>query len=77
MDPACAFVKSVNTIYCAFVLGQSQDVDNLWVWGRWEADFRPPQMHRQWRGDAFFFPQVGEEEEVTPARSKRGATAGE
>jgi hypothetical protein len=29
MSPRWAFVKRVNTTYCAFVLGQSQDVD---VW---------------------------------------------
>ena len=29
MSPLWAFVKRVNTTYCAFVLGQSQDVDVL------------------------------------------------
>src|ERR1019366_9050471 len=29
MRPATTFVKSVNTIYCAFLLGHSQDVDKF------------------------------------------------
>src|SRR5437667_9200905 len=55
MRPAQTFVKRVNTIYCAFLLGQSQDVDACDTCtcirpetmrslraGWWEAVFRPP-----------------------------------
>src|SRR5438552_787712 len=66
MRRARSFVKRVNTIYCAFVLGQSQDVDDcgrLWKsrlrlrWVRFESAFR--LRASRFGGQAADIPRLG------------------
>lgn len=67
MRPPRTFVKRVNTRYCAFYLGQTQDVDacgNLWIAAltQIEASGRPPcgclPVHRQGVQKVFVSSQV-------------------
>ena len=75
MDPARRFVKRVNTTYCAYVLGQTQDVPPRA--GRREAIFRrPPVVHRQGDGRFYCLPAGCGKTEVVTQKSKRNATSG-
>src|SRR5580765_1299108 len=71
MRPPRTFVKRVNTTYCAFYLGQTQDVDAcapLWKStqhsnrGEWEAALRLPPGAQAGCSEGFLSPRRSREE---------------
>jgi hypothetical protein len=75
MSRADAFVKRVNTTYCGFLLGQTQDVGihRCSRKGRREADNRPPRAQAETWVGRFFLPRA-REKEVALKKSKQNAT---
>jgi hypothetical protein len=82
MRPPRTFVKRVNTTYCAFYLGQTQDVDAcapLWKStqhpnrGEWEAALRLPPGAQAGCSEGFCLLAGREKNEVIDLLSKRNA----